>query len=301
MTKSINLLTNVQTNELSLVKRGANNKRFALTKEHPMKIAELLNTVLSTKAEGEDALVATMKTAGASEDALEVAVANFRLQAGFSDKLSKSEFAEVVKAAGYVTKAENPFAPEEDEDEKKKKEEADAKAKAEADKEKAAKSLPADMPAEMKKAYDEQATQLEAVRKEAADAAAEVTKLRKEAERRDYIQKCEENFSHVPGMSTEEMGDMLQKAYEVSEDFGQNLEKQWAATSEAISKSDLLQNAGGSSVSNSSAHGKLESIAKEYVKSNPDMGMDVAFAKAMENNPKLYDEYLNDNPSQRGG
>ncbi len=271
-----------------------------------MNFQELLTSVLSTEAEGESEMVSTLKKSGASDEAVEVATASFRIQAGFADKLSKSEFAEVVKASGYVTKAENPFAPADDDEmsdeDKKKKDAADAKAKAEAEKKKAEKSLPADMPVEMRKAYDEQAAQLEVVRKEAADSAAQVHALRKEAEKRDYIQKCEDNFSHVPGMTTEEMGVMLQKAYEVSEDFGKQMEAQWSATSEAISKSALLSKQGGShSVSTSSAQGKLETIAKGYVEADPSMTSAVAFSKAMVNNPELYDQYLADNPSQRGG
>ena len=49
------MLTSVQTAEVSLVRRGANNKRFALTKEdRTMKFAELLKSVLDTEAEGEN-------------------------------------------------------------------------------------------------------------------------------------------------------------------------------------------------------------------------------------------------------
>ena len=68
---SINMLTNLGTKELSLVRRGANNKRFALTKsEDVMPLEELLKSVLETPAEGEDNLVASLKSAGADEEAI---------------------------------------------------------------------------------------------------------------------------------------------------------------------------------------------------------------------------------------
>ena len=299
MTKVINMLTNVQTAEVSLVRRGANNKRFALTKsEDPtMKFNELLKTVLATPAEGEAELITTLKAADASEEAIEVAVANFRMQSGFADKISKDEFAAVAKAAGFeVEKA------------KKKEEDEDGKPFPGAKppfggKKKTAKShVPADMPEEVRKAFDEQNAEMETVRKEAADAQAEVAKLRKEGELKDFIAKCSEKYSHVPGMSVDEMGTMLQKAYEVSEDFGKQLEKSWGETSEAVEKSVLLQTQGTahSTHGGSSAWGQMEKIAKELKEADPKLSNSDALAKAIEKNPDLYNQYLEENPAQTG-
>ena len=297
--KVINMLTRLDTREVSLVRRGANNKRFAFTKEHDMKFEQLLKTVLDTEAEGEETLIATLKSAGASDDSIEVAVANFRLQAGFKDKLSKEEFAVVAKAAGFEVAKAKKKEDEEDEDEDedggfpfggKKKKKTDKS------------HLPADMPVEMRKAFNDQAAEMEVIKKENADNKAELVALQKSSELKEYVTKCATLYAHVPGMSTDEMGDMLQKAYEVSEDFGKRLEKQWKETSGALQKSALFQNQGNahSSHDGSSAMGKMETIAKEYIAKDPTMSHDVAIGKVMQDHPELYNEYLSENPAQRG-
>ena len=213
-----------------------------------------------------------MKAAGKGEEAIEVAVANFRIQTGFKDKLSKDELAIVTKAAGLdVAVVEPTPAP-------------------------APKPTPAakpvDMPVEMQKAFDDQAAELEAIKKEAADNKAELVALQKEAKRKESVAKCATEFSHVPGMSSDEMGDMLQEAYEVSDNFGKRLEKQWGETSNAIKKSTLLQNQGvaHSTHDGSSAWGKMETLAKEYAAKDANLTVDSAMGKVMADHPELYQE-----------
>lgn len=298
--KVINMLTGVKTRELSLVARGANNKRIAFTKseDRNMKFADLVKTVLDTEAEGEKELIVTLKAASTSDEAIEVAVANFRLQSGFKDKLSKEAFAEVAKAAGFeVEKAKpNPFAEKAGETEDPKKPGFFMNGK----KMPTAKShTPVEMPAEMKKAFDEQKVELAAIKKESAESKAEVVSLRKAAELKGHIAKCEKDFAYVPGLSSDEMGTKLQKAYEVSEDFGKAQEKEWATVSAALQKSTLLQTQGIThSTDGSSATGKAEAIAKEIRKGDPKLTKEQAIAKAYEENPELYTEYLADNPAQ---
>lgn len=257
-----------------------------------MKFEELLKSVMETEAEGESVLVATLKEAGADEDAINVAVANFRLQTGFKDMMSKEEFATVAKAAGFeVAKAKKEDDEDDDEDKFPFK-----------SKKKTKKShIPEGMPVEMRKAFDDQDAALEVVQKEASDASAQVVVLQKAAERKEYIAKCETQYSYVPGMSIEEMGEMLMKAYGVGEDFGKQLEKSWKETSEAVKKSALLSKAGGNTTNDSSSPmGQIEAFAKELVAKDPSMSEEAAFVKAMEANPEQYEKYLQDNPAQRG-
>lgn len=297
----INMLTSVQTAELSVVRRGANGKRFALTKsEDPgMNFSELLKNVLDTPAEGEAQLIETLKSAGADEDAINVAVANFRVQSGFKDKLSEEQFSAVAKAAGFdVEKVRDKKREDEDEEDPRRpgffrsgKRMPTAKS-----------HTPADMPAETRKTFDEQNASIELLRKEAAADKAEVVSLKKEAERKEYITKCTKEYSHVPGQSAEDMGKMLQEAYDVSKGFGEQLEKQWKETSTALKASALLKAQGmtHSPSDSSSAMGQLETIAKEFIAKDPKMSKDIAISKALEARPDLYPEYLAENPAQTG-
>jgi hypothetical protein len=305
MPRRITKLTNVQTQEVSLVRRGANNKRFALTKskESKMHFSELLKTVLETEAEGEDKLVATLKANGADEDAIQVAVANYRLQNGFRDQLSPDEFNAVAKAAGYQEKAKEP---PKDKDEDK----ADAAGKPPFPgakppfKAKSEKS--ADMNLEMDRVLKAQQNEIEALRKESQGLQEILKAERAERIRKEYVAKCAKEFPLVPGMTSDEMGEMLQKAYEVSDEFGQNLEKQWTQTQASLSKSQLLVNQGFVSANDGSpvqgAWGKIQELAKQRVQ-KADGGLSEAKALDMvlKENPDLYQEYLNENPAQTTG
>lgn len=297
--KSINMLTNVQTAEVSLVKRGANNKRIALSKsEDDMDFQELLKTVLATEAEGESKLIATLKAAKADEDTINAAVASFRLQNGFKDKLSKDVFGEVAKAAGFdIAKAKKDKAEDEDEDE------GDENPFGGKKKKKTEKShVPADMPPEMQSIFKAQQDEMEALRKENAETTTLLKTERSERIRKEYVVKCADQYSHVPGMNAEEMATMLQKAYEVSDDFGKQLEKQWADTSEAVQKSAMLVNQGvvATNDGNSGAWAKMQSLAKELVQKTEGLSEAKALDVVMKENPELYQEYLGENPAQTG-
>ena len=277
----INLLSSVQTAEVSLVKRGANNKVFAITKSEDtqMDFNELLKTILSTEAEGEQALLKSLE--GADKDTIAIATANYRLQHGFKDKLSKEQFEQVSKAAGYeILKTEGtddndpknqpPFKPKKTKTEKS--------------------HTPADMPKEMEAIFKAQQLELTEVKKQ----------LEVETDnriRKEYIEKCSK-YTHVPGMNTEEMGIALQKAYEVSEDFGKQLEKQWAATSEAIQKSKLIASQGVVATPNSNP--SVSTKAQELMQKDSGLTQSEAILKVYEQNPELYTEYLNDHPGQTG-
>lgn len=294
----INMLTGVTTEELSLVRRGANNKRIALTKDHQMTIAQLLKSVLATEAEGEKELVAKLKKSGANDDAVEIAVANFRMQSGFKDKLSKEQFSEIVKAAGFA-KAGHDDEDEEDEKTDHKAEDEEEDPKKPGFLMNGKKMEKSHMTSEMKKAFDEQSATIAKLEKSAKESYDKVVKLEKAAELKGHIAKCEKEFPHVPGMTVEAMGEKLQKAFEVSDDFGKQQEKEWATVSAALKNSTLLKTQGHiNSDDGSSAMGRVNKIAKELRSSDSSLTKEQAVAKALDENPELYNEYLSDNPAQ---
>ena len=72
-----------------------------------------------------------------------------------------------------------------------------------------------------------------------------------------------------------------------------------ATVSAALKGSDLLKAQGIASSSDGSlATGKVDAIAKELRKDDPKLTKEQAIAKAWDENPDLYTEYLADNPSQ---
>jgi hypothetical protein len=278
----ITMLTGVKTAELSVVPDGANNKRFALSKEHEMLLSEVLKNLIGTKAEGEDDLKAKLEKAGLSGDALEAAIASYRVQHGYADKLSKESVVAIAKAAGFDLTEKADDDDDTPPPKKKKPDDKPAFLNKEA----------AEQIATMQKSIDEQKAANEQLSKE-------LSGVKRGALRKELIVECEKEFAHVPGMSAEEQADTLLKAKDAGGDLEETIRKQWAATSEAISKSDLLRPAGtGGGGGSGDAAGQLDTLAKELITKDTKLSYAKAYDLAMQQNPSLYKEYLNQNPAQ---
>lgn len=271
--KTITMLGSLTTAELSLVRRGANNRRFAVTKGMDMDLQEVLQSVLAAEAEGEKALTQTLKASGLDDDAVQIAIAQYRLQHGFKDKVSKDAFAAVATAAGY-----------------------EATKKAEPKQAEPRSNTPADMPPELKAVWKSQQEAITAANERSEKLERQLAQVQKDAQRKDYVAKCEREYAHVPGMTAEQMADALLQAETVSKEFAESLEKQWAATAEAVKKSGLLRASGstGPSSTGGDAWSQMQGMAKEMVQKSAG---ELTTAKAMDRiiveNPDLYQEYLN--------
>jgi len=85
-----NRLTNVETLEVSLVTRGANKKKFALTKSEDPKmdeLSEILKAVLETEIESEAQLEELFKLNKVSDGAMDAVRAALRSLSGFKDEI----------------------------------------------------------------------------------------------------------------------------------------------------------------------------------------------------------------------
>ncbi|MCK4795507.1 MAG: hypothetical protein KAV87_67880 [Desulfobacteraceae bacterium] len=303
MSKPVSMLTGYKTNEVSIVDRAANKRRFALTKSESksvMKIdSEILDAVMSTPAEGEDALIEVLKSAGADEDAMGAAVVQFRMQKGFKDIVPDEHFAAVSKAAGYVAKADekkpekkNPFA---EKGKKKKMDEEDVKKGLET----LAPEVRGTIEALFKsnKQASEENSELKAVVKSLVDS----------QEERSYIAKAEKQFDHVPGTS-KEIGMVLKSAHNVSSEFGKNLESIFGKMNDVAKSSPVFKNMGsaGGDINASGGGDSWEQIKKaavsHFAKSadGATMSAEQAVAKFLETpeGAELYKAYEADNPVQ---
>ncbi len=310
----ITKLSGLQTVELTLTKRGANNKRFAMTKGGLPMDPEVLTAIMSTPAEGEDAFLQTLKSQGVDDqESIDAAVASFRVQKGMKDLVDNDVMAEVTKAAGYVAKATDkdegvePFTP-------KKQPGADPEASDDSGnlpgkkkKKKMSKSL------DLSGLDTEARGQVEAIFKSHEAQAEKTAKLEQtlksmqdtQAER-EYVAKAAAEYTHIPG-SDEELGLMLKSAHDVSPEFAKGLEGLLGRMNEMVQKSSLLTTMGAVNKANSGGGlDKMQTLVKEIVqksvasgnKMKKDDAMDLILKSA--NADELYREYLGDNPAQRG-
>lgn len=279
----INKLTDVVTGEVSLVRAGANRKLFALTKrEMDM---DPIEAVLATEAEGEKEFVAKMEKKGLKDDALDAAVAQYRLSKAYKDKIDDDTHVEISKAAGYEAPKADPK-PE---------------------------PKPTEKSLDLSTLDADTRSTVEAIfksHKDAVSKAEEMEKtlksLRDESKRKDFIAKAEKEFDLCPGTS-EEIGEMLQSAYEVSDDYGAKVEKQLKSTQEALKKSALLKthgyggNGGAEApTSGGEAMQELQKMAEEHAKEN-NITSEKAFSEVLKTSRgrELYSLYKSEHPSNR--
>lgn len=306
---TVTMLSGLQTAELTLTKKGANGRVFAITKSEGYKMDEcVISAVASTPAQGEEDLVEMLKSNNSSEDEIGAAVVNYRIQTGFKDLVSDEMFEQVSKAAGYSKKGEGKMKKEviiEVEGEGEDDEEEMMKTKG---KEKMNKSN-----IDLNQLDDATRQQVESVFKSNQDLAKEtqelkevVKSMRDEAQRKEYIAKAAESYSHVP-MDPEELGLLLKNANEISEGFGKKFEELLGKVQESVSKSALLDTVGKSQQNDPSAGAwdKIEEMAKSLVQKSQGL-TNLTQAQAIdrvlksEEGQSLYQEYLGENPRQTG-
>ncbi len=294
--KTITMLSRVQTAELTLCRRGANNRRFAVSKslENPMKIA---NAVLSTPVEGEAQLVATLKSRGASEQRIEAAVAALRIQKGFADVVEDEDRDLVEKS--LVTKAKKSDDEEEDEDDDK-----PAFLKEKAKKEKAKKSLGLeDLEPEIREQITAVFKSRDDLEKKSAKLEEVVKSLVDEKTTTGFIAKAKDSFGHVP-MPVADLAQLLKTAHGVSPEHGASMEKLLGQFNEVVQKSSMFANVGSSGPGrgDGSAMAKLEELAAGIVqKSAGEMTREKAMDTVLKTaeGRALYKQYLTENPAQR--
>lgn len=291
MPKVVNRLDNVVTNEVSLVRRGANNKRVALTKgKDPM---DPIKAVLETEAEGETDLRKSLVEQGYKEEAIEAMIKSFRLQAAYSDELGSAAVETVAKAAGYELSKAKKEDDDGDMDD-------DMKGKRK-------RKMPDMDKKDMKKNNEEvemYKSALESLKKDFED-------LRTSGLRKDFVSEAKEKYAYAPNKSVDQIADMLMKAHEQGPEELKSMRENFQYLSDNMRKSQLLQTSGvmGSSAEPHSgvahtAWAQIQKAASEITEKSANISSNLASAQAMlktlQNRPELYDQYLEENPVQIG-
>ena len=277
---------------------------------------EILKAVIETEIDDEDELIEKhlselIKKQKLSDKAMNAAKGMMRLANAFKDEPGmKAVMDKLAGMAGYPAPTRGAREEEEEmrkatlaEEEKRKKSRHNEDDKPAPKKGAVSKSdLPEEFQAILKAQDDriaEERTARERIEKQ-------LETERRERVRKDLFQKCETDFCHGPGMSSDAMADMLMKAYDASNELGQALEKQWAETSKVVKQSNLLTAQGngvGTGANSASAWGQIQARARDLVQKSLDTDLTAAKALDMvlktDEGKRLYDQYLEENPAQR--
>ena len=297
----ITKLSELTTTELTLTKRGANDRVFAVTKGNIPMNPEIISALVSTPAEGEDLFIETLKSQGKAEgEEFDAAIAAYRVQKGMKDLVDSETMSQVSKSAGYeVAKAENPFAK----NPKKKPAKGAAEEEDEMSKDDVKKSV------DLSELDEATRASVEAVFKSNSDLVAKseaqadvlksltttVANLQDQREEQLYVAKAAKEFGNIP-MADKDLGLLLKSAHAAGPEFAKQLEGLLGTLDETVSKSALLTTMGAAqqNAGQVDAWGRIEGLAKGMVqKSSESLSHAAAVSLVLktEEGARLYAEY----------
>jgi len=291
---TINVLSDADTAEVSLVGGGANfRRRFAVAKDDVMTYEQIMKAVLETEVENEDQLEELAKEGKLPGKAVAALKAALRVLQAHKDVLPSNALKILAKLAEF------PFEEEEtDMDKTKKNDESTTEEKIVPKATDATLDL-ADVP-------DSLRPTIEALQKSKIDQDAQVVELRKsldaETEKRverDLIERIEKEAPNAPGATRDKIVALLKKA-DTDEDRDV-LFSILKAASETVGKSELLKQRSHGGNGEDSAAAQLESITRERIAKSDGKGSWAdTYDTVIRERPDLYNQYLSENPAQSG-
>lgn len=307
-------LTDIQTDEVSLVGKGANRKRFLLFKSEEGNMDELIKELIEAteKFEGEDDLVKALHNMS-DEDIAKVKGA-MRIMSGVMNKIAKAGVEIMLpgqKKPGPVDKLAVTVEF--------------LKAAKQADREKVAKALgvdpekyfngdgkkpqdsglilKADGTLDLEQCPENMRPVFQAIWKDRQETGAKlksaeekIEKAEKESVRKEWRTKADE-FKDLPGINVEELGNTLMNLDGIDHDGAEGLMKQLRSNKEVIEKGNLFGELGSHSGAPpaGSATEKVRQMAKSIVQKDDKMAETDAIAKVLNENPELYSQYKQEN------
>jgi hypothetical protein len=304
-------LTDITTDEVSLVGKGANRKKFLLTKSREGTMEELLKELLEElkPIEGEKDLLADLKKGKFSAEETSTVQAAIRLLSGVADKIKKSGI--VVKA--FETKADPPAVEKKDIVEFLKAAKAEDRAAIAKDLNidaakfeeafgpaktdeglilKADGTLNVDaLPKELRPAMQLLFKDRQETAAKLKTAEEKIEKADQEKKRAVYIEKAAE-FKDLPNVNVEELADTLMK---LEDQDGEKILKQLRANKEVIEKGDFFTERGrGGGGAGGTAIEKVNQLVSGLIKKDDKLDQAGAIQIVMKENPALYQEYVNE-------
>lgn len=300
MGETIRMLTGDElAKEVSLVDRGANRRRFALTKGDT--VEDVIKAVLSTPLEDEDSRLAEVFKGELTEKGKAAVLAALRSLEGFADELPGGVMAGLTK----LVEADKRCC---------KTEEADVVAEVEpvVEPETVEKTMPEDtkpqgeglaaLPEDVRgqvdalfkehqeviaKAAEERIAKAEQKNEELAKALFAERDIRRTAE---FVEKADSKYGNL-GDKTE-VGSVLKQLDDVGGDVAAAVLKLLDVAEERIAKSSLFDEVGSPGVPASGARTQMDLAAQEVLaKSEGKLTKEQAFVEALRSNPGLYAEY----------
>ena len=297
-------LSGLDVLEVSLVKRGANKKRFAMFKaanegEIMQDLTAAILAIPGETVEDHPELAKEMIVKGLSKEARSTIGDAVKLLSAVKEEMSADLYKQIQNALGL--KAYKGLEEEAEEKEPKGDEEApeggelEVSAEVKPEEEEAEKGDKEEAEKEVKKAED---PQLEALFKANQELVAKIQKHEREATEKEYVAKAEKSFKHIPGATPGAVGLLLRDLGEADAKLEERVEDILKATEAFAQNSGLLQEASaipeGSAPGLSDAEAQLNALAKQRVKKTGE-SYPIAYKEVLAENASLYTQMIEGN------
>ena len=284
MEETVNTLIDLDTLEVSLVDRGANQRVFAIRKAEQMN--DIIKDIIDVPLEQETEVVEALVSKELTDDARHGLIGAMRIVQAYKDEAGMREALVALATLLDFEKPEEEETPMAQEDVEMEKSSEDS--------------------INMNDIPDEVRAQVENLWKaneEAVKKAAELEEVLK-AERderltKEFIAKAVENYGNIPGHTADELGLMVKSLHTHDEEAAKKIEGLLKTVSQVISKSELFVEA-GVTVQDQGVKdplNQLDSLAQKHRSENPGVSYAKAYDTVMKSDEgrKLYTEYVQRN------
>lgn len=268
-------LRHIRVEEVSLVRRAANRRKFLLLKEDTV---EELIALLKLALENEDQIDQELAKAKLSAKAINAVKGALRLLSAYKDELPTNILNTLAKLGGYGS-------VEPEKTEKGDKDQKDQKGD--------------DKPGDVKKMDDLPPwakEKIDALQKSVDETSTALIKEIAERKAREFLIKAQ-SYDRIPG-KPEELAQLLLKADGAGNGFGDALAKLLGAINTSMAQ--MYEQIGSdASAPDGGVMGEVTKRAKALLeKSDEVKTLEQAIVKVLERDPQLYDRYLEENKTK---
>lgn len=304
-------LSELDVLEISLVKRGANKKTFALFKSEANNMRDLTAAILAAPGDSHPELTKEMVVKGLSKEARSTVEDAVKLLSAVKEELSADLYKQISDALGLrgleeekaeaERDTEEEDEPREDtppsppagelEEEEKAEGAAEPPLEAEAEKGPMQEDEESNLMKEISKSDD---PRIAALFKANKDLAETIKKHESEKREKAFIEKAQSHFATIPGATPDQVGVLLRDIDDLSPDLSSRVEGILKATDAFAKNSGLFSEAGNaheSILGNSDASNQLNQMAKQRLAKTGE-SFAVAYEKVLHENSNLYNELV---------
>ena len=285
MEETVNTLIDLDTVEVSLVDKGANQRVFAIRKAEQMN--DIIKDIIDVPLEQETEVVEALVSKELTDDARHGLIGAMRIVQAYKDETGMRE---ALVALATLLDFEKPEQVEET-----------PMAQEDAAMEKSSEDS-----INMNDIPDEVRAQVENLWKaneEAVKKAAELEEVLK-AERderltKEFISKAAESYGNIPGHTADELGLMVKSLHTHDEEAAKKIEGLLKTVSQVIAKSELFVEAGVTAQDQGVKDplNQLDALTQKHCSENPGVSYAKAYDTVMKSDEgrKLYTEYVQGN------